>query len=138
MFYEKDPAKVDYRFAVDGHVPGELVVPLDAWKQITARSSGEVLVVELKLNIAGQVQACTTHWRIARGNMTGTLYYYGNVMHTTSPSNIFRMPLGGSAPAVETAPLVTAQDPNAVCVGCHAMSARGTVLLASEGGEHPP
>jgi hypothetical protein len=138
MFYEKDPAKIDYRFAVDGHVPGELVIPPEAWQQITARSSGDVLVVELKINIASQIQACTSHWHIARGNMTGTLYYYSNVMHTASPSNIFRMPLGGSAPAVETAALVKAQDPAAVCVGCHAMSARGTVLMASEGGEHPP
>ena len=139
MAYEGDTNTVDYQFAVDGSKPGQMSIPRDAWQAITARTNGKNLNVELKIDIAGKVQACTSHWRVAHGNLTGSLFYYQTPTNQADAlgmlfsgmeggAGIFRLRLG----AAEHEPFIV--NPAGLnCVGCHSMNARGTRIVAPAG-----
>jgi hypothetical protein len=136
VYYEGDDNAVDYRTAVDGFAAGQLVIPPDAWREITTRTNSKNLRLELKISIGGSVQACRTHWRIARGNMTGSLFYYQSATNqgdafssAITPGEeqigIFRLRFG----AADFEPFLV-PDGGFKCVGCHSMNARGTKLVA--------
>lgn len=131
--YEGADNKVDYEFAVDGALPGELVLPADAWASITERSNTLRLLVELRIEVAGAVQACSTSWRVARGNMTGAIYYGTYTAPGAIDGGIMRLTLG--LPQAElyartdAALAVPGQGP---CVGCHSMSFHGNRMALSE------
>jgi hypothetical protein len=79
-----------------------------------ARTADTNLNLELKIGFGSAVQACTTHWRIARSNITGSLFYYksatnfGDALGMTVPGTgpmqqgIFRLRLGAATSLCET------------------------------------
>ena len=131
--YEGDNNVVDYQMATGAQ--GQLSIPRDAWREITARTNEKPLKLELKLAFTAGVQSCSTHIRVARGNITGSLFYYQsslNLAETADLQNmpdgaqvgIYRLPLGEG----EREPFITQNGSN--CVGCHSMNARGTKLVS--------
>jgi hypothetical protein len=126
---------VDYTFAVSGEQPGEMRVPDDAWREISARTDQRPLTVELSIGFEDEVQRCRTSLRIARGAMTGSLFYYQSSRDVAesfgvggvpegAQMGIYRLRLGTGV----AEPFITQQGSN--CVGCHAMNARGTKLIS--------
>jgi hypothetical protein len=125
---------VDYQTAVGAVDPGELRVPQDAWNEITRRTQSTPLRVSLHVKIGGSVTTCETSWRIAPGNMTGTVYYntYGAPgALAIGQGAVMRLPLGhptadiylqfGGFSAPGTGP----------CTSCHSVSANGSTMAAS-------
>jgi hypothetical protein len=126
---------VDYSFAVNADKPGELEIPADAWREISARTDQRALSIELSIGFEDEVQLCTTSLRVARGALTGSLFYYQSSKDVAEsfgvggqPKNaqvgIYRLRLGTG----DYEPFVTQQGSN--CVGCHAMNARGTKMIS--------
>jgi hypothetical protein len=129
--------KVDYEFAVGAVNPGELQIPRDAWNEITRRTNRANLNVTLKVLSGGNVSSCELHWRVAAGNMIGSIYYNtyqapADLGGVADQGAVMRLPLGDKAEIYKqfTGPInvIPAEGP---CYSCHSVSFNGTTLVAS-------
>lgn len=126
---------VDYSYAVAADRPGELQIPDDAWLEIAARTDQRALAIELSIGFEDEVQRCHTSLRIARGALTGSLFYYQSSLDVAESFGVGGQPEGAQVGIYrlrlgtgELEPFITQQGSN--CVGCHAMNARGTKLIS--------
>jgi hypothetical protein len=133
VHYQND--SVDYDYAVAGDHPGELQIPDDAWREITARTDQSALAIELYIGFDDEVQRCKTSVRIARGALTGSLFYYQSNLDVAESFNVPSQPKGAQVGIYrlrlgtgDYEPFITSSGSN--CVGCHAMNARGTKLIS--------
>lgn len=134
MHYATDA--VDYSYAVGAEQPGQLQIPYDAWIEIGARTDQRALTIELKVGFEDEVQRCETSLRIARGALTGSLFYYQSSLHVAESFGVGGQPPAGTEMGIyrlrlgtgHLQPFITQEGSN--CVGCHAMNARGTKLIS--------
>lgn len=134
MHYASDA--VDYSYAVNAARPGELQIPHDAWIEIGARTDQRALAIELSIGFEDEVQRCQTSLRIARGALTGSLFYYQSSLDVAESFGVGGQPPEGAQMGIyrfrlgtgEAQPFITQEGSN--CVGCHAMNARGTKLIS--------
>ena len=134
MHYESDA--VDYSYAVNADHPGELQIPDDAWLEIGARTDQRALTIDLSIGFEDEVQRCPISVRVARGALTGSLFYYQSSLHVAESFGVGGQPPEGAEMGIyrfrlrtgEAEPFITQEGSN--CVGCHAMNARGTKLIS--------
>lgn len=124
------PTNVDVQYAVKGTNPGELRVPQQHWNEITRRSMGGNLLVTLTTRSGGTVSTCQLKWRIARGNMTGALYYNTyNYPQANGVGAVLRLTLGATQPELYLSQ--NGVPPAGPCISCHSVSSHGSMLAAS-------
>jgi hypothetical protein len=104
----------------------------EAWNEIVRRSGAGRLELTLNVLSAGNVSSCKLHLRIARGVMTGAVYYNTyNHPDLGGQGAVMRLTLGKSAPEIyasypgATAPLV------GPCKSCHSVSFDGSTIVAN-------
>ncbi|HTU60616.1 MAG TPA: hypothetical protein VMF89_19325, partial [Polyangiales bacterium] len=127
---------VDYSYAVNAERPGELQIPDDAWIEIGARTDQRALSIELSIGFEDEVQLCQMTVRVARGALTGSLFYYQSSLDVAESFGVGGQPPAGAEMGIyrfrlgtgEAQPFITQEGAN--CVGCHAMNARGTKLIS--------
>jgi hypothetical protein len=113
-------------YAFDGYYavpkPGRRAVEQAVWDRITASNAGDPLRVTLsRLDVAsGAAYASATQsWTIAPASMQGAIYYWT----TSAGGHMSRIrPGSGAQPEVLN---------GGKCMGCHAVSADGTTLVAA-------
>jgi hypothetical protein len=123
-----DRAKWPVRAALSEH----------AWDSIVKSTKGtEDITVSVTKLSAGQVSGpATEHWRIADGELQGTVYY--NTYNSGIPDvggSIMRVPFGGSFEPVMGQ---NGSNPKTRCTVCHSVSANGKVLVAAIGWSEEP
>lgn len=125
-----NPTNVDVQVAAPASNPGELRIPQKHWNEITRRSQGNTLIVTLTTRSGGTLSTCELKWRVARGNMTGALYYNTyNYPQAGGVGAVLRLTLGATQPELYlNTPGVPPAGP---CISCHSVSAHGSVLAAS-------
>jgi hypothetical protein len=118
--------------------PLRVALSAHAWDSIVNSTKGteDISVSVTKLS-AGQASGpVTQHWRIANGELQGTVYY--NTYNSGIPDvggSIMRVPFGGSFEPVKGQ---NDSDPNTHCTVCHSVSANGKVLVAAMGWSEEP
>jgi hypothetical protein len=111
-------------------------IPQAAWDVFCNSNGGEPATVTLVFEAGGQVYGPITEtWTIAKGSLTGTVYYnsYGtNLAHNySSPYG----PFGGATLAIKhgaTSPELVAGN-DSECRVCHTVSADGSRLVTANG-----
>jgi hypothetical protein len=125
---------VDYQYAAAASDPGELRFPQDAWNEITRRVQNAPLVVTVSVLASGAVTTCETRWRIAPGNMTGSVYF--NTYSAPGAMNpdmgaVMRLKLGQPHSDIYLqypGPAAWGKGP---CISCHSVSFNGSTIVAS-------
>ncbi len=121
---------VQYQFAGGPTSPGELRVPAKDWYEITRRTQGTPLRVKLSVKTASGVSTCETSFRIAAGNMVGSVYYNTyNLPELDGVGAVLRLQLG--QPKAESYLTTAGVSPTGPCVSCHSVSANGSTIAAS-------
>lgn len=103
-------------------------MPDDIWKKLSDSSEGDVAVEVQRYDGTTAYQAVTQTWRIAPGNLAGTIYYW-----EVNQGNVVRLKPGASAPEA-----FLQKPPGVTCVACHSVSADGSTLVASFHGGYSP
>lgn len=122
---------LDYQWA--GKVTnGEIVIPQEDWVEIARRTQGTSLMITLNVKKGSTVGSCKINLGVARGNMTGAVYYNTyNHPETSGAGAVLRLNLGAKA-----SQLYLKSDlgsaPNGPCRSCHSVSADGSTIVASE------
>jgi hypothetical protein len=125
-----NPTNVDVQFAAKGGNPGEIRLPQNHWNEITRRSTGGNLLITLTTKSGATTSTCQLKWRVARGNMTGAIYYNTyNYPQANGVGAVLRLSLG--APAPELYLSENGVPPAGPCISCHSVSAKGSILAAS-------
>jgi Tol biopolymer transport system component len=117
-------------YAYDGYFlvpqPGQIRIDQATWDELTASNSGDPLKLTLSRWDAATMKAYTSaseSWTIVPASLQGAIYYW-TVSGTGHMSRI--QPGTGAAPDVLN---------GGTCMGCHAVSADGSTLVASVEGE---
>jgi hypothetical protein len=129
--YQGD-GSVDYQFAAGTATPGELRIPAEEWANVVARTPNLPLTFTFAFSRGGQTSTCVTRMRVAKGNMTGSIYY--NTYNSPDASGVgavLRLTLGQNKPETYLREPFGV-PPTGPCVGCHSVSADGTRLAASQ------
>jgi hypothetical protein len=102
--------------------------PNDIWRKLSDSSEGDVAVEVQRYDGATAYQPLAQTWKIAPGNLAGTIYYW-----EVNQGNVVRLQPGALAPEQFI------QKPAGVtCVACHSVSADdGTIVASFHGGYSP-
>jgi hypothetical protein len=124
--------KVDYQFAAGPSNPGQVQIPREAWNEITRRTNRANLNVTFTVQSGGTLSTCTLHWKVAAGNMVGSLYY--NTYQAPEPGipgigAIMRLTLGTQSEIYKQGG--SGVPPVGPCYSCHSVSFNGRVLVSS-------
>ncbi len=108
--------------------PAQLRVPQAVWAQLTASNGGpgDPLQVILSRYDAATMTAAVSvvnSWTVAPASLEGAIYYWTATDVGGRVGYITRLPAGNGA--------MPQKLNNGVCMGCHAVSADGTTLVAS-------
>jgi hypothetical protein len=119
--YEEAGYSADFYATVTGK--GQLRVDQSVWDHLTASNGGDPVKVTLSRYDAAQKTAflsATEKWTIAPSSLAGAIYYWT----TSGGGHLSRIQPGiGAHPAVVN---------NGKCMGCHAVSADGSTLVAAD------
>lgn len=127
---------LDYQFAAGRVSAGEIRVPAEDWAEITRRSQGLPLKVTLSVKRGSAVSTCETRFRIAQGNMVGSIYYNTyNEPKAGGVGAIMRLRLGTTAADLylskQNALGIPALGGVGACTSCHSVSSSGSTMAAS-------
>lgn len=103
-------------------------LPDDLWRKLTDSTVGDLAVRVQRYDGATAYQPVAQTWKIAPGNLAGTIYYW-----EVNQGNVVRLRPGAPGPEQFL------QKPAGVtCVACHSVSADGSTIVASFQGGYSP
>ncbi len=125
---------LDYRVCLALASPTHVAIPQEVWELAAKQSLGaaDPLSVEIVIDAGGSSTRLTTLTILfAIAKLKGAIYYntYGSLLANQMGvvgGVVMRVQPGKSTPDV----FLTASDPNTYCIGCHAVSADGSRLVA--------
>jgi hypothetical protein len=123
-------ASLDYKGFFGASSPARATLPPSVWRAVTQSASAtDAVVVEVTTTAGGKVTGPVKEtWTIAQGSLRGTVYYnsYNSPLANGTGAVLGLRPFGGQTPSV-----VIPSNPNGECHVCHAVSANGSTLVAS-------
>jgi hypothetical protein len=103
-------------------------MPADIWAKLSGSTDGDITVSVQRYDGFKVYQPKQETWRIAPGNLAGTIYYW-----EVNNGNVVRLKPGDTAPEN-----FLQKPPGHTCVACHSVSKNGSTLVAAlDGGASP-
>ena len=123
-------ASLDYKGFFGAASPARVTLPAPIWRAITQSAvATDDVMVDVTIMAAGKVTGPVREtWTIAQGSLRGTVYYnsYNSPLANGTGAILGLRPFGGQTPSV-----VIKSNPKGECHVCHAVSANGSTLVAS-------
>ena len=120
----------DYRACLRSTGSQQLQLPQEVWKKAGDQTLGSSAPFMVEVNVLGSRGAAVGPLRtqivIAQATLKGSIFYNSYVSANALAGSVYRIPPGGQSE-------VFLGGVN--CFGCHSVSANGTHLIASNGGD---
>ena len=123
-------ALFDYRGCLRVTGPQQLQLPQDVWKKAGDQTLGPKAPFTVEVTVqgaSGAVGPMHTEIVIAQATLKGSIFYNSYVSQSAFAGSVYRIPPGGNAEVF--------LGGDSGCYGCHSVSANGTHLIASYGGD---